>query len=508
MPSKPYTVSDTAIARSRRLPPRLSLPGSRLSHLIVGLNLFGLMILVTGALVLNELRQGLIKARIDDLTTQGQLIGNVIDRAATIGEPEPALDPEIAIEILQVLFIGEGQRARLFSADGRLIADSYVVADRVEWKPLPDARPRDGLSLPSVFDDQSAEAKKSQQKRARQALTEELRQALSGQTAKGVRWNESGGRVVSVSIPIRHVRAVLGVLTVEADDVDRIIARERSALIPFILVAVGVSLLSSLLLIRMIAQPIRLLARAADRVRLSASRAITLPKLADRTDEIGDLTRSLQDMTATLADRMGDIERFAADVAHEIKNPLTSLASAIETLEIVSDPAAKARLIQILTQDVRRLDRLVTDISNASRLDAELARDTPSPLDLVNLLIETCGAYRQRKKLPVPVVLTVPKDTRDVLIQGREGPLAQVFRNLIDNAQSFSPSTGQVRLKVELLGAWTYRSTMMGPASPPKAWKRFLSDFILPGQKERSLDRILASVCPLPGKSFRLTVGH
>jgi len=131
-----------------------------------------------------------------------------------------------------------------------------------------------------------------------------------------------------------------------------------------------------------------------------------------------------------------------------------------------------------LTQDVRRLDRLVTDISNASRLDAELARDTPSPLDLVNLLIETCGAYRQRKKLPVPVVLTVPKDTRDVLIQGREGPLAQVFRNLIDNAQSFSPSTGQVRLKVELLGAWIdIQVDDDGPGIPPESLETIFERF-------------------------------
>nr|WP_308238091.1 HAMP domain-containing sensor histidine kinase [Phenylobacterium sp. J367] len=209
----------------------------------------------------------------------------------------------------------------------------------------------------------------------------------------GLRRTGGGDRVVSVSIPIQHVQAVLGVLTLEARDVDEIIARERASLIPFILIAVAVTLLSSLLLNRLIAQPVRRLSRAADRVRQARARAISLPDLAGRDDELGDLTRSLEDMTHALSERMDAIESFAADVAHEIRNPLTSMRSAVETLDLVKDEAARERLFKVLKNDVQRLDRLVTDISNASRLDAELSRDNPKPIDLERLIFDIVNLY-------------------------------------------------------------------------------------------------------------------
>jgi two-component system sensor histidine kinase ChvG len=256
--------------------------------------------------------------------------------------------------------------------------------------------------------------------------------------------------VVSVSIPIQHVQAVLGVLTLEASDVDEIIAAERRALVPFILIAVGVTLVSSLLLNNLIAQPVRRLARAADRVRLSRARAISLPDLAKRDDELGDLTRSLEDMTHSLSERMDAIESFAADVAHEIKNPLTSLRSAVETLDLVKDDRARSRLLGILKNDVQRLDRLVTDISNASRLDAELSRDDPKAVDLSRLMADIIHLYQATAKPgEVQVSYAAPQGLEPVMVSGREGPLGQVFRNLIDNARSFSPAGGEVRVKLE-----------------------------------------------------------
>jgi two-component system sensor histidine kinase ChvG len=241
------------------------------------------------------------------------------------------------------------------------------------------------------------------------------------------------------------VRAVLGVLTLEANDVDAIVAAERMALIPFILIAIAVTLSSSLLLTQLIAQPVRRLARAADRVRLAGARAISLPDLAKRDDELGDLTRSLEDMTQALSERMDAIESFAADVAHEIKNPLTSLRSAVETLDLIKDPAARERLLGILKNDVQRLDRLVTDISNASRLDAELSRDLPKTVDLERLLADIVALYQATAKPgDVAVVFKAPGGIEPVTVQGREGPLGQVFRNLIDNARSFSPPGGEV----------------------------------------------------------------
>jgi two-component system sensor histidine kinase ChvG len=423
------------------------LPGSRLGRLIIALNVLGLAILIAGALVLNELRQGLVNARIDSLTTQGELMAAIIDQAATVGEPTPAMDPSNASLALQMLANPKAQRARLFDAQGQPIADSDVVADRVEQRALPPARSRggQGLSLPRRVRPQGAVAEE-----ARTALRREVSKALLGQHVAGLRRDEDGRRVVSVSIPIQNVQQILGVLTLEANDVDQIIAREREALIPFILIAMAVSLSSSLLLTRLIAQPVRRLARAADRVRLAGARAISLPDLAKRDDELGDLTRSLEDMTQALSERMDAIESFAADVAHEIKNPLTSLRSAVETLDLITDPAARERLLRILKNDVQRLDRLVTDISNASRLDAELSRDNPKPVDLEKLIGDIVGLYQATAK-PGEVGVRFVRSTgpEAAIVLGREGSLGQVFRNLIDNARSFSPPGGVVEVAVQ-----------------------------------------------------------
>jgi two-component system sensor histidine kinase ChvG len=180
-------------------------------------------------------------------------------------------------------------------------------------------------------------------------------------------------------------------------------------------------------------------------VRLAGARAISLPDLAQREDELGDLTRSLEAMTHSLSERMDAIESFAADVAHEIRNPLTSLRSAVETLDLVSDPAARTRLLGILKNDVQRLDRLVTDISNASRLDAELSRDQPKVIDLERLVADIVGTYEARARLGEPTVrLQRPSPPMPMKVRGREGPLGQIFRNLIDNARSFSPPDSEV----------------------------------------------------------------
>ncbi len=429
--------------------------GSRLGRVILALNLLGLAILIGGALVLNELRRGLIEARIDSLTTQGQFIAKILDQTATVGDPEPALQATEASAFLQLLFIPTNQRARLFDSQGRLLADSYVVADRVEWKLLPPAGPADGRGL--SFTRQDADAKPQTIERARTALADEVARAMKGEQQAGVRVAENGQRVVSVSIPVQHVRAVLGVLTLEAGDVDEIIAAERKALIPFILVAIGVTLGSSLLLHLLVATPIMRLSRAADRVRLFGVKAIVLPDLAKRRDEVGDLTRSLEDMTEALSERMDAIERFAADVAHEIKNPLTSIRSAVETLDIVTDEKARERLLAILKQDSGRLDRLVTDISNASRLDAELAREPLATVDIGRLLAEVAGLYSARERAgaapdSVHVTFVEPHLLDAVRVQGREIPLGQVFRNLVDNARSFSPADGEVRITLARTG--------------------------------------------------------
>ena len=185
-------------------------------------------------------------------------------------------------------------------------------------------------------------------------------------------------------------------------------------------------------------------------MRLARARAISLPDISRRDDELGDLSRSLEDMTHALSERIDAIERFAADVAHEIRNPLTSLRSAVETLGLVQDPAARERLMAVLQNDVQRLDRLVTDISNASRLDAELSRQAPTPVNLRRLASDVVALYQATVRPGEPrVVLQAPEMGEPMLVSGQEGALGQVLRNLIDNARSFSAPDGEVRLSLE-----------------------------------------------------------
>lgn len=439
--------ADVGRNRRRRQPPGGWLQGSRLGRLIVILNVLGLAVLIGGTLILNEMRQGLVRASEDSLKLEGHVIAGVLDEDATVGEPEPALEADQASNVLQALPGLRTQRARLYDAEGHLLADTFVVADRVETRLLPPAH-RPG-AFHFNFDLLGGSSPEKRARDARQALKDEVDRALAGETVADTRVSEDGRRVVSVSIPIQHVRAVLGVLTLEAGDVDHIIAAERLALAPFILIAVAVNLFSSFLLTQLIATPVLRLARAADSVRLSRARAIALPDLADRGDELGDLARSLEDMTHALSERMEAIERFAADVAHELRNPMTSIRSAVETLDLVKDAAPRQRLLAILQQDVGRLERLITDISNASRLDAELGRESPRPLDVVRLLGQICALYEATAKPgEVHVRFEAPPGGDGLMVSAREGPLGQVIRNLIDNARSFSPGQGEVRVSV------------------------------------------------------------
>jgi two-component system, OmpR family, sensor histidine kinase ChvG len=422
---------------------RLPFIHSRLGRLVVGLNIISLLILVCGTLVVNEFRRGLIQAYEDSLKSQAQTIGNLIGAVATGEENEaPHLQPYYAAQVMN-RFIPQGQRARLFDINGELvsdgtwIADSLAGSDRIEVTPLPPARKS---TDPQPKDNSSEMAKLRAQ--GQSDLQDEVAMALSGTDVAHVRRNERGRKVVSVSIPIKRVKTVLGVLTLERGNVDEIVQAQRQAMVPFILVALGVTFISSIMLHFLITRPIQRLSVAADTVRANQARAISLPDLEERRDEIGGLARSLESMTDTLWRRMEEIDRFAADVAHEIKNPLTSIRSALETLSIVRDDSAKERLMGVLNQDVRRLDRLITDISNASRLDAELSRDVPKAIDVGGLMEDIVSLYEHTGTVRV----IFSRQIAQARVSGREGPLGQVFRNVIDNARSFSPENGEVRV--------------------------------------------------------------
>jgi two-component system sensor histidine kinase ChvG len=264
--------------------------------------------------------------------------------------------------------------------------------------------------------------------------------------------------VVTVSIPIQRVQAVLGVLTVESADVDDILNAERRSMAPFIIVAGAISLLFSALLSLVIAQPLRRLAWAADQIRETGATRLFLPEAKNRQDEIGDLAQALERMTGALADRIDTNERFAADVSHEIKNPLTSIRSAVETARNVTDPDARERLLAIIAADVVRLDRLITDISRASRLEAETARGIENRVDLGKLLVEIVDTYSATQKDQEALIEFKGPPPPGAYVNGQDGPLGQVFRNLIDNARSFTPAGDKVVVSLTLIlrrdGRW------------------------------------------------------
>ena len=423
---------------------RLPFGRSRLGRAIFALNLLGLLVLIVGAWGIDQLQRNLVLGEEESLRAQAQLTGEVIADAATEGVPEPHLVRNDAAQIL-ARFIPQNQRARLFDADGNLLSDSYAVAEGVDVHTLPAAR-KPGDPAPP---DKSAQ-KARMRAQAQAALHAEVLEALAGTPVVKRRLNEHGAEVVSVSYPLRRVKAVLGVLTLEGGDIDKIVKKQRLALVPFIVIALVVTALSGVLLNWLVSRPIQRLSAAADRVRLSQAREISLPDLESRKDEIGDLAKSLESMTATLWRRMEEIDRFAADVSHEIKNPLTSIRSALETLKLVKDDTAKERLMNVINQDVHRLDRLITDISNASRLDAELSRDQPKKIEVGALMDDIVSLYQQSRRDGEPEIrYTRRLALAQGYVNGREGPLGQVFRNVIDNARSFSPPDGSVRVTLD-----------------------------------------------------------
>jgi len=260
--------------------------------------------------------------------------------------------------------------------------------------------------------------------------------------------------IVSVAVPVQRYRAILGslLLSTESGDIDDIVQSERMAILRVFAVASAVTVLLSVLLASTIAGPVRRLANAAERVRRGVRhRRAEIPDFGNRKDEIGHLARVLSDMTNALYKRMEAVESFAADVSHELKNPLTSLRSAVETLPIAKTDEQRARLFGVIKHDVKRLDRLITDISDASRLDAELAREATEPVDIAKLLETVVSIARETRvsnKRKIQLTLEPRRWGKDAFfVLGHDSRLGQVFNNLIDNALSFSPPEASVRIR-------------------------------------------------------------
>jgi two-component system sensor histidine kinase ChvG len=247
-------------------------------------------------------------------------------------------------------------------------------------------------------------------------------------------------------------------LSTQGGDIDKIVAAERNSILRVFGVAALVNVLLSIMLASTIANPLRRLAAAAVRVRRGVKNREEIPDFSERQDEIGNLSVAVRDMTNALYARIEAIESFAADVSHELKNPLTSLRSAVETLPIAKSENSRERLMEIIQHDVRRLDRLITDISDASRLDAELAREDAAKVDLKKFVGDLVGAMRDaggnRKKVEIEFKAgKLPQGAKGYSVTGHDLRLGQVITNLIENARSFVPEeTGRITVSLSRVG--------------------------------------------------------
>jgi two-component system sensor histidine kinase ChvG len=493
---------------------------SSLTRRIVILNLIGLAILVSGILYLNQFRAGLIDAKVQSLLTQGEIIAGALAASAGVDTDQVQLDPEKLLEseagqssnadddalassleftidperaapILRRLVKPTGSRARIYGRDGALILDSDTFYSRGEVLrydlPPPDAEKPDALT--SFW-----QAMKARMRQYDLPLYNEIggnngmaypevASALTGTSVPIVRVNDKGELVVSVAVPVQRMRAVLGVLllSTRGGDIDNIVAAERWGIVRVSLFAAAVTVVLSMILANTIAGPVQRLAAAAERVRHSVKARAEIPDFTDRTDEIGHLSGALRDMTQALYKRIDAIESFAADVAHELKNPLTSLRSATETLPLAKTADAKERLMEIIQHDVKRLDRLISDISDASRLDAELAREDAKPVDTAELLRTTVSLFNDIHRDDTPeVVLDIAYSSgaRPYRCVGHDSRLSQVIVNLLDNAISFSPPGGRVSVKAKRVGHEIQIAVEdEGPGIPPENLERIFERF-------------------------------
>lgn len=443
---------------------------SPLTRRILTVNLIALGTLVAGLLYLGEYRRSLIKNELASLQVQAEMFAAALGEGAVVSDTPSGqyLVSDIAYQITRRLVQTTDTRARLFRADGVMIVDSRrlgaaggTVQIEILAPPKPDfdlltyilnqyerfARNiRDEEKLPKYYESPLQTANDYFEASA----------ALQGDSAVAARRFDHSGLILSAAVPVQRYKQILGSLMLSTDgkSIEEAVYDVRLNILKVVGVAMLITILLSLYLAGTIARPIRQLAEAAERIRHDHGRTATMPGLTQRKDEIGDLATNLRDMTEALWLRMDAIERFAADVSHEIKNPLTSLRSAVETAGRIDDAEKRAKLMAIIMDDVARLDRLISDISDASRLDAELSRTELVPVDLaglINALAEMHNSTTDGERVPVQLEII---SNAKMMVEGIEDRLVQVFRNLITNAVTFSPQGGRIKIGLGQENGW------------------------------------------------------
>src|SRR5216684_2207942 len=420
---------------------------SPLTRRIVAVNVLPLALLAVGFLYLGKFEATLIGQQIESLRTQGEIFAAALSEGAVLDSADEGevLLPDLARQMIRRLVEPTRTRARLFDTAGKQVAV------------LPPAQRGGLLSRPAdaIYDwianllPGRREHPAYREGQTAQDYREAL-QALSGASGSAVQSDhQTGGLVITVAVPLQRYKQVLGavMLSTSNREIEDELRTVRLELLRIFGVTLLVTVLLSLYLASTIARPIRLLAAAAQRARGRGAR-IEIPDVTGRNDEIGELAGSLREMTAALWQRMSAIESFAADVAHEIKNPLSSLRSAVETVARIDDPDKQRRLMAVIQDDVERLDRLITDISDASRLDAELSRLEMSPIDIAAMLRALAEMHETTRAEAAPrLTLDIADRGRALIVPGTESRLSQVFVNVIANAVSFSPPDGEIRIR-------------------------------------------------------------
>jgi two-component system, OmpR family, sensor histidine kinase ChvG len=460
----------------------LALSFSSLTRRIVSLNIAGLVALVASILYLSQFRAGLIDARAQSLLVQAEIIAGAIAASATVATNTITIDPdrlqdlkpgesfgadensgldfpinpERVAPVLRTLISPTKTRARIYDPNGGLLLDSRNLENVLRFNLPPPSSEKPGIVERTMI------AVRTWLNRGDLPLYRELGpengngyqevvDALQGQKRSMVRVNTRGEVIVSVAVPVLRSRTIHGalMLSTQGDDIDQMVTAERLAILKVGGVASAVMIVLSLLLASTIAGPVRRLADSAERVRRRIRTRVEIPDFTRRRDEIGHLSGALRDMTDALYNRIEAIEMFAADVAHELKNPLTSLRSAVETLPLARNDNSRARLLAVIEHDVKRLDRLISDISDASRLDAELQRQDMTSVDLrrlLNALTTVANETRRGNNIAVEVRFEGRGVGDTFSVPGHDSRLGQVISNLLSNAQSFSEAGSKVRI--------------------------------------------------------------
>lgn len=485
-------------------------PESSLFVRIMGMNILAIFVLAMGIFYVSQYRESLIKSELQQMKREIELISAAIGEGATRQVDRGSqIEPDAAQRMASNLADTRTRRVRVYASDGQLITDTHgslgpatLLAGGPDTVRTPVPETIDdafaylvnmipiNFNLPDFPLDTLGEER----------LFPDIKKALEGNATISVWRAEDGGLIITAVAPVFTNGEVNGAVFLINNDtkIEAASADVRVDVLRLFIVALAITITVSVYLSGVIARPIRKLALAAESIRQGKGRETIIPDMSERGDEIGELSLALKDMTQALWARMDSIERFAADVAHELKNPLTSLRSAVETVRRVHDEDDKKRLLDIIQHDVDRLDRLITDISSASRLDTELSRDKLEDIDLKDLLLTIRQMYEPHlsygteekpadKEHRIHLHFNPPGK---IFVLGNADRLTQVFENLISNALSFTPPDKGIDIFVKAeKDVVTIKVCDQGPGIPESKLEAIFDRFYTQRPEEEAFGR-------------------